>query len=270
MYFSEIALNFIGGMDVDKLLENNPSEQNKVCAILTPHAGYSYSGDVSARAFNSVKKKKYENVFILSTSHTASFPFACIPEDGSYETPYGIMKINKGLNLEKIVRLNQVIREYNGHFKNDHTIEIELPFIQKTIDYENIVPIMVGENNTTNLYEISKVLEPYFTDDNLFVISSDFSHYPDYKEALIIDEATKNLILKKNSKDFINDIFQTQNMSNNVVTRMCGWSAYLILLFLIEKRNDIEINVLRYKNSFEAFGDRNRTVGYFGMNFIKK
>lgn len=259
MEFSNISKEFMSG-DVDYLLFNNKTDQNSI-AILSPHAGYVYSGDIAALSFNSIVDRKYNNVFILSTSHTSNFEGCYVPMDDIYQTPYGDIKINKLVYDTNLITYN------NKFFYNDHTIEILLPFIQKGIKFDYIVPIMVGDTNINNLQKISFELEKYFTDDNLFVISSDFSHYPIFDDAIIIDEETKNLILKKNSSDFINEIFK---FYKDLSTRMCGWSSYLIFLYLIEKRDDIEIKFLKYKNSSEVFGDKNRTVGYYSISFIKK
>jgi len=260
MEFSNISKEFMSG-DVDHLLSNNKTDQNSI-AILSPHAGYVYSGDIAALSFNSIVDRKYHNIFILSTSHTSNFVGCCVPKDNTYQTPYGDMMINKLVYDTNLITYN------NDFFYNDHTIEVLLPFIQRSIKFDYIVPIMVGDTNINNLMEISLELEKYFTDDNLFVISSDFSHYPIFDDAIIIDEETKNLILKKNSSDFINEIFKFYN--KDLSTRMCGWSSYLIFLYLIEKRDDIEIKFLKYKNSSEVFGDKNRTVGYYSISFIKK
>jgi len=262
MHFSKVTYDYIGD-NVSDLLENNKTDKNSI-AILSPHAGYFFSGDVAALSFNSVIDKEFENVFILSTSHTSGFRGCCIPNDTKYETPFGDMEI-KGLVYD-----TDLIKYNNEFFNNDHTIEVLLPFIQKGIKYKNIIPIMIGDNNIDNLRKISMELEKYFTDDNLFVISSDFSHYPTYEEAIVVDGETKNLILKKNSDDFIDGIFKLSSDKKHIVTRMCGWSAYLILLFIIEKRDDIEIKFLRYKNSAELSTGRNRTVGYYSISFIKK
>ena len=273
MQFSRITHDFIGNIDVDNLLLNNKTDKNSI-AILSPHASYFFSGDVAALSFNSVIDKEFENVFILSTSHTAGYKGSSILNE-DYNTPYGDMIINKDIIQELLSNhyagnpskwdLFNVIPQF---FMNDHTIEILLPLIQKSIKYKNIVPIMIGDSDVNHLKELSLSLEKYFNDENnLFVISSDFSHYPNYEDALFVDDETKELILKKNSKDFIDGIFKYNK--SNVVTRMCGWSAYLILLFMIEKRDDIEIKFLKYKNSGEVM-DKNRTVGYYSIGFVKK
>jgi MEMO1 family protein len=264
MTFSNVSMDFMQSGNVDQLLLNNPSEKYNSLAILSPHAGYMFSGDVAATAFNSVADKVYNNVIILSTSHTANFKGACITsdEDKFYETPFGNMKIHKYFDNDEL------FQSYPNYFKNDHTIEVLLPFIQKTINYETIVPIMIGDSDINHLKSIAHSLKYFFNDSNLFVISSDFSHYPSYDDAVLIDNETKDLILRKNSTDFINEIFNCKY--NGVVTRMCGWSAYLVLLFIIEEMSaDIEIKFLKYKNSGDVVS-KDTVVGYHAISFIKK
>lgn len=272
MKFCQTSLDFIGDIDPSYLLEQNPSEILNPFAIICPHAGYVFSGDVAATIFNTIDpEKEYENIFILSTSHTSNYHGARLFND-IYETPHGNMIINMELNKELTTNcknLNQLDDYLEDYISKDHTIEVILPFILKKLKpgYK-IVPIMLGDYNIDTIKEISNTLKPYINDKNLLIISSDFSHYPNYYDANRIDHETKDLILNNNSNIFLGRIFD--NGTKNLVTRMCGWSSYLTLLYMIENE-PIDIKVVKYKNSGEAlYGGKDRVVGYFGIAFNRK
>ena len=245
-----------------------PKSTDSVFAIISPHAGYIYSGVVAASAFNQLDaNKEYKTIFVIGVSHHAWFDGACVYNKGNYITPLGTVEVDTAL-ASQIVKTDKVFQCSTDYQINEHSIEVQLPFLQYHLKKKfKIVPILLGTDNPALCKKMAEVLRPYMNSENAFVISTDFSHYPNYEDALFVDDETKELILKKNSKDFIDGIFKYNK--SNVVTRMCGWSAYLILLFMIEKRDDIEIKFLKYKNSGEVM-DKNRTVGYYSIGFVKK
>jgi AmmeMemoRadiSam system protein B len=268
MKFNETSLSFMGGIDPKKLLEDNPSSVSNPIAIISPHAGYIFSGDVAASAFNTIDPdKQYDTIFILSTSHTAGYRGASVFSDIKYETPFGDMIVNSKILYQDFIK-NDIFNGDINHFKNDHTIEVVLPFIQHRVKYKTILPIMIGDSDTDNLKIMAEHLKKYLSPDNLFIISSDFSHYPPYDLAIKVDNETKDLILAHDSKGFINNILKDLGY-NNLATRMCGWSSYLTFLYMTENEK-FNIEVTKYKNSGDTgFAGKDRVVGYFGVTFNK-
>jgi MEMO1 family protein len=269
MSFNETSISYMGNLTPKELLFDVKSNIKNPFAIISPHAGYYFSGKVAAKSFSVIDKdKNYSNIFILSTSHTSVYNGASLCSNEYYNTPFGRMTINN--ELCDTLSQNEIFNFNNDHFINDHTINMVLPFIQERIkpDY-NIVPIMIGDSDINNLKDISNILKPYLNENNLFIISSDFSHYPSYSDAIIIDNETKDAILSNNSEVFLKVI--NNNNKNNLSTRMCGWSSYLVLLFMIENK-DIIINVEDYKNSGDIIYDKNyeSVVGYYAINFCNK
>lgn len=265
MNFNDTSIQYIGPFTPKDLLLDIEDNIKNPLAIICPHAGYYFSGKVAAKSFSVIdKEKKYDNIFILSSSHTTSYIGASLCANQYYNTPYGTLTINNEICSE--LSSNSLLNFNNDHFKTDHTINMILPFIQERIKLGyKIVPIMIGDSNYNNLNEISNILKPYLNENNLFIISSDFSHYPSYNDALIVDNETKDAILSNNSKTFLSVVHN--NNKSNLVTRMCGWSSYLILLYMMENKN-IKINVEDYKNSGDITGDKNSgVVGYFAINF---
>lgn len=265
MNFNKTSIDYMGSFNPKDLFIDIRDNIKNPFAIISPHAGYYFSGKIAAKSFSVIDKdKKYDNIFILSSSHTASYAGATLCSNEYYNTPFGLMTINNELCLK--LSEDILFNFNNDHFKNDHTINMILPFIQERIKpgYK-IIPIMIGDSDLNNLKNISNVLKPYLKGNNLFIISSDFSHYPNYYDAIEIDDQTKDAILSNNSEKFLNVVHN--NNKPNLSTRMCGWSSYLILLYMIENK-DIKINVEEYKNSGDIIDDKNsNVVGYYAINF---
>lgn len=265
MIFNQRSLDFIGNVDIDKLLENNPSKILNPQAIISPHAGYVFSGDVAASIFNTIDKQ-YDKIFILSTSHTSNYIGSALINE-NYITPYGEMIVDQEVIGNLTSDLFHVSPQY---FKNDHTIEVVLPFIQKKVKYNSIIPIMIGDPGLDSIFRIANKLKDYLTEDNLFVISSDFSHYPSYDDAILIDSDTYTLIKYNNERLFIENVVWKNLNKANLQTRMCGWSSYLVFRHMIENM-EMDIDMTRYKNSGDTpYSGKDSVVGYFGVSFCRK
>ncbi len=242
-----------------------PSKPGDVLAIISPHAGYVYSGEVAATSFNRIDPdKKYDNIFIIASSHRAYYQGASIYSAGNYETPLGEVRVNIDL-ANKLISENKIFSYVPEAHTGEHSIEVQLPLLQYRMKIPfQIVPIVIGTQTATDCRKIAKVLKPYLNENNLFIISSDFSHYPSYDDAVRLDRKTAEAIISNNPGSFLKEI---QNPANSGVpelaTRACGWTSILTLLYMTENRNDIEYELLQYKNSGDAeIGDRRRVVGY--------
>ncbi len=240
-------------------------KQGDALAIISPHAGYVYSGEVAATSFNQVDPdKKYENIFIIASSHRAYFKGASIYSIGNYETPLGEVRVNIEL-AQKLIDGSKMFSYVPKAHIGEHSIEVQLPLLQYTMKTSfRIVPIVIGTQTAGDCKKIADVLTPYLNENNLFIISSDFSHYPSYVDAVELDEKTAKSIVLNNPQTFLNEI---QNPDNSGVpelaTRACGWTSILTLLHMTENRSDVEYQLLEYKNSGDVeFGDKSRVVGY--------
>ncbi len=244
-----------------------------VLAIISPHAGYVFSGEVAATSFNQIDwTKDYENIFILGPSHYVSLQGASIYSKGNYITPLGTVKVNTEL-AEKLIKQYSFFNFNKAAHLYEHSIEVQLPFLQSGSclmkkDYK-IVPIVIGSQDPKTLKKIADALSPYFNSKNLFIISTDFSHYPSYDDAKIVDKLTVNAI-KTNSPGTLLNTLKSNAEKNipNLVTSVCGSSAVLTLLYMTENNPDILITPVQYKNSGDTkYGDKNKVVGYNSIIF---
>lgn len=126
---------------------------------------------------------------------------------------------------------------------------------------------MLGTQHQGTIEKIAAALKPYFGSNNLFVISTDFSHYPDYKSACIVDKATADAILKNSPIAFMEVLEKNEQQNiHNLATSICGWSSTLALLNITGNNPAIRYHAVKYRNSGDVtYGDKNRVVGYHAM-----
>ena len=239
-----------------------------VLAIIAPHAGYVYSGLVAATSFNQVDPEKdYGHIFIIGSSHRTYFDGASIYSKGNYITPLGEVEVDLDL-AKKLIDGHKVFTFNKDAHLQEHSLEVQLPFLQYKMKREfKIIPIVMGTQSVGTIEKVAKALKPYFNERNLFVISSDFSHYPPYEDAMKVDEATAKAIATNSPEEFLETIRQNERKNiPNLSTSICGWTSVLALLDMTEDIDNVEIIPLQYKNSGDApFGDKSRVVGYWSM-----
>ena len=255
---------------VKSLLQNAKIfKEEDVEAIIVPHAGYVFSARTAATAYKTLEKK-YKNIFVIGSSHHVSFDGASIYNIGNYKTPLGEINTNQTI-VNALMQNSLFVYNRDAHTK-EHTLEVQLPFLQTIYGDElNIVPIIIATQNIESIIEISKILKPYFHDkDNLFVISTDLSHYPDYEDANVVDRRTLNALTTNNPQEFINVIVQNEGSNTKgLVTSACGWSSLLVLLNMTKDEN-YKYEILEHKNSGDTqYGEQNRVVGYGALRVYK-
>ncbi len=245
---------------------------NNVYALIAPHAGYIFSGEVAANAYAQIDPdKKYKHIFILAPGHYHAFAGASIYNIGNYETPLGEVNVDFE-TANQLIKTSKYFAYVSAAHTQEHAIEVQLPFLQYHLKQDfQIVPIVIGTQNEKIIKEIAAILKPYFNKDNLFVISSDFSHYPAYQDAKIVDSLTAQAILKNNPKALIKQI--RENASKNIehlATSMCGLSPALVLLYITQSDRSLQFHSIKYQNSGDSpYGGKDRVVGYNAMVISK-
>jgi len=251
--------------DVKNYLDKSKvSHKNKIAALIVPHAGYIFSGQIAADAYSSLPQQaQYENIFIIGSSHTSYFQLASIYNEESYSTPLGTVYVNQNI-VNDIINTSSLYQYHPEAHKTEHSIEVQLPFLQVTLDNNyKIVPIILGSGTPSEYQQIAEVLKPYFNKRNLFIISSDLSHYPNSRDAIFIDSSTIEAIISGDTFKFL-DILKRHEDEKiiGLRTSACGWSAILTLMYLT-KNNHYKYKKLTYCNSGDSeYGDKNEVVGY--------
>ena len=152
----------------------------------------------------------------------------------------------------------------------EHCLEVQLPFLQRCLrEVPPIVPIIISTNDFRKLQRIADVLKPYFADENLFIVSSDFSHYPSYEDAREVDAKTGKAIESGDVEQFISVIEENARTSKrNLATSACGELAIATLMLMLDR--SYKVKHLLYQNSGDVEdGDHSRVVGYHAFAILR-
>jgi AmmeMemoRadiSam system protein B/AmmeMemoRadiSam system protein A len=242
------------------------STSDQVLAVIAPHAGYPFSGEVAATGYRQVDpKRQFHNIFLIGSSHRHAFNGAAIYLSGDFKTPLGTVPANQELARKLTDQEPAFIQNDMAHL-GEHSLEVQLPFLQYHLEKDfKIVPILLGTRSQSTCRKIANALEPYLNEDNLFVISSDFSHYPDYWNAKEVDIRTAKAICTNSSTEFLSVLDENEEKNiPNLATSACAWPAILTLLYMTEQKSaNLSYKLVRYQNSGDSpHGDKNRVVGY--------
>ena len=259
--------------EVDSFLARHSrrKQYENVAAVIVPHAGYYYSGNVAASAYMSIDTDKpYKRIFLLGPSHHEWLDGASVNTEADYyATPLGDVKVDHETTV-KLTEDSVFFYRPEAHDR-EHCLEVQLPFLQRRFgeDLPPIVPIIISTNDYQKLKRMAEVLKPYFTDENLFVISSDFSHYPDYKDACEVDTRTGKAIETGKVEEFIATIEANERLGKrNLATSACGQFPIITLILMLD--GHYEVKHLMYQNSGDISGDHARVVGYHSFAILRK
>ena len=259
--------------EVDSFLSLHAESKpiDNLAALIVPHAGYYFSGNVAATAYKCIDTKKaYKRVFLLGPSHHEWLNGASVNcEADYYLTPLGKVKVDRDVAAELMAADNILSYRPEAHDR-EHCLEVQLPFLQRCMkEVPPIVPIIISTNDFSKLQRIAEVLKPYFTDENLFIVSSDFSHYPSYEDACEVDAKTGKAIESGDVEQFINAIEENaRSAKRNLATSACGEMAIAVLMLMMDR--SYEVKHLLYQNSGDVEdGDHNRVVGYHAFAILR-
>ena len=279
--------------EVDSLLAQhaNDGTYENAAALIVPHAGYYFSGNVAASAYMSLDSTKhYKRIFLLGPSHHEWLDGASVNTEADYyATPLGQVRVdhetalrlttNDGLNTDGTDKADLSTNTndtdhvffYRPEAHNrEHCLEVQLPFLQRRLkEVPPIVPIIISTNDFEKLQQIAEALKPYFTDENLFVISSDFSHYPSYGDACAVDAKTEKAIESGDVEQFIAAIqANARSGIRNLATSACGELAIVTLMLMMDSQ--YEVKHLLYQNSGDIDNyDPTRVVGYHAFAILR-
>ena len=242
--------------DIRALLDVSKPEKefNNIFGLVSPHAGYVYSGKTAAHVFNLVKGKKYKRVVIISPSHSEYFPGVSVFNGDAYETPLGILQVDNEF-ADKLVENSRIIfRGIEGHRK-EHALEVQLPFLQSVLDNFKIVPVVMGDQGKMYVDELSTKLAESADDDTLIVASSDMSHFYSKSEAEKLDS-----IIEKRINDFDYNALQEDLNTHN--TEACGGGPIIAMMKAAALKNKNHATVVHRSDSGDVTGDDREVVGY--------
>lgn len=244
-------------------------------ALIVPHAGYVFSGSVAASAYACLPDSAdYDHVFLIGPSHHVSFDGASVANVfDAYRTPLGLVPVDRAL-CDSLLRADTCFTCRPAAHAREHCLEVQLPFLQYRLRrMPPIVPVIVGTQSLATLQKIAAALKPYFNSRNLFVISSDFSHYPSYADALTVDGCSGKALETGRLDKFIGALQHNSALGvHNLYTSACGQCAIAVLLLLAEDEatgglaKGLTMHHTGYRNSGDSpYGGKDEVVGYHGF-----
>ncbi|MFW5767373.1 MAG: AmmeMemoRadiSam system protein B, partial [Bacteroidota bacterium] len=234
-------------------------------AVIAPHAGYIFSGQTAADAVIQLNPDKIKRVFILGSAHHHSFKGVSVFNGDYYETPLGKIKIAEAAKTltDEYDFIDYIPLAHN----EEHCIEVEVPLLQKHLNNAEIVPVLIGSYTEKITEQLAEALKPYRDDENTaFVVSSDFSHYPDYDTAKNTDHETAKAIASGKPEQLIS-LMEKHKKADipALATDLCGWTSVLTIMRVFEDY-PTDWEIISMTNSGDSsYGEHDRVVGYVDL-----
>ncbi|MCX6927147.1 MAG: AmmeMemoRadiSam system protein B [Verrucomicrobia bacterium] len=256
---------------IDGYLAKAPEHPiSRLKGLVCPHAGYEYSGQTAAIAYKLLVGRDVQTVVVMGPSHYAGFHGACIPDAEAYQTPLGLVPISSKAKVLASARPfmleSRCMVERPGWWRQspkpapeagqdtpetwEHSVEVQVPFLQKVLTNFGIVPVVIGEADPA---QMAKALAERIDDKTIVVASSDLSHYHNYQAAKVLDDRCVKAICG----------LDVDAMADQ---EACGKLPILTLLHLARQKG-WKAQLLDYRNSGDVTGEKDRVVGYTAVAF---
>lgn len=227
-----------------------------VKSLIVPHAGYVYSGGVAARAYRQIFDAPVKQAVIIAPSHKDAFDFISVFNGDAYRTPLGDVPVDKEAAAALADFHSDIVLSDQGHSSSEHSLEVQLPFLQWILGNFRLIAISMGDQN----YEQSEVLADALTKSldtsrTIFVASSDLSHFHPDTRARVLDQVAQSDIESFDEEKLWQDITEGR-------TEMCGYGPVITVMKTARKLGAETSRVILYRNSGDITGERNEVVGY--------
>jgi len=245
-----------------------PEIKEEIFGMIVPHAGYIFSGFVAAHCYKAIERKDFESVILIGDSHYERFDGVSVWERGFWETPLGKVKVDEKL-AEKLLKESERFFVRDSAHLFEHSLEVQLPFLQKVLKDFKILPIIFGSEDKDWKILAKSILKLMKEKKTLIVVSSDLSHYPSYGIAKKVDSETINAILSSDPEIFKEKIKKLEKDFSQVDTLACAQDSIKTILE-ISKNLKGKAKLLKYQNSGDTiYGEKLQVVGYGAIVFLK-
>ena len=227
----------------------------KPIGLIAPHAGYLYSGQVAAFAYKQIEGRRYEAIMVLAPSHQAYFPGASVDTKKGYRTPLGVVPVAYGM-VNQIIGKSSLITHYPQAHLHEHSLEVQLPFLQTVLKDFTLIPIIMGDQALETCEAVARVLAEVIENrDILVVASSDLSHYHPSDMAQGLDRKVIDRINAFDARGLASDLKLHK-------TEACGGGPIITALLLAGHLGANKARVVKYADSGDVSGDYSGVVGY--------
>lgn len=256
---------------VGKLLDEAkpPAIEGRILGLVSPHAGYVYSGHVAASGYDLLKKKEIKRVIVISPSHIVAFDGSAVYNGTGYRTPLGTIPVDQEFCRKLAEQHPSISLSAEGHEtirqgRMEHALEVQLPFLQNVLDDFTLVPIIMGDQQYETCRALGIALANIIKDEQTIIVaSSDLSHFHPYDEAVKLDQKVLTAVREW---DHIN---LSRNL-NRRVWEACGGGPIVTTMIAAERLGANQVKIIKYANSGDVpVGEKGSVVGYMSAVFYK-
>lgn len=227
----------------------------ELTGLIVPHAGYAYSGGVAAHAYRMLQDRPFNRVVILAPSHRAHFPGSSLYHFGGYRTPLGVVPLDEEI-VGAFRSRTSLVGYYPQGDANEHSLEIQLPFLQVTLKDFLLTPIVMGDQSFDYCRRLAEAIAEICANKGvLLVASTDLSHFHPYGEARRKDQMVLDRVAAY-------DIEGLAKAFAGGECEACGGGPILAAMLAARTLGANEAQVLHYANSGDVTGDEHSVVGY--------
>jgi AmmeMemoRadiSam system protein B len=246
-----------------------------IVAVLVPHAGYPYSAPVAAHAYKALSERKIDTIVLVGNSHHFELSRAAVYPRGKFRTPLGTAEIDERL-ARRITGSSPLFEENTAPHGPEHSLEVQLPFIQVALPRAKIVPILFGRLTREQCRAAGEAIARSIRAEGpsrriAIVASSDLSHYPSQANAAMVDHASIAAI-EKLAPEALADT-SDRLLSTGTVPRLactaCGMESLTAALYAARDLGADRATLLKYANSGDVTAEHSRVVGYAAMACTK-
>jgi MEMO1 family protein len=235
----------------------------ELVALIAPHAGYKYSGQVAAHAYKLLENRKFDTVVVIAPSHYLQFEGVSVYDQGGYRTPLGLMPLDDDF-ITLLKSHDKTLRYVPGAHAREHSLEIQVPFLQLISPGSRLVPIVMGEQGLAACRQLANVLATCAREKSvLLVASSDLSHYHSAEKAKILDDVVFSHVARLDAEGLSIDLDKRR-------CEACGGGPMATVMLAAELMGGGKSEVLHTATSGDVTGDYNRVVGYMAAAIWKK
>jgi AmmeMemoRadiSam system protein B/AmmeMemoRadiSam system protein A len=238
-----------------------PEIDGKVIGLISPHAGYVYSGQVAANAYRLVEGMTFDAVVIVAPSHHVYFEGSSVYAEGAYRTPLGDIPVEENLAKAVMDADDSIIFNPEAH-RSEHSLEVQLPFLQMTVRDLKLVPIVMGDQSLANCRRLADAIVSSVRGRNvLLVASSDLSHFHSYDEARRLDQVVIDDVTAYDYEALAEDLRSRR-------CEACGGGPIITVMMASRDLGATSAVKLAYANSGDVTGDRSQVVGYLAAALV--
>jgi AmmeMemoRadiSam system protein B len=238
-----------------------PEPSGELLTLVVPHAGYMYSGQVAAFAYKLLENRQFDTAILVGASHRVAVRGAAVFPSGSFGIPTGVLEVDEEAASALMQEDKRISRDLLPH-RDEHCLEVQLPFLVETLASVKIVPVLLGSPSLDIGKALGKAIAKVMKGRKVVLLAStDLSHYYDYSTAMTLDREAIKAVEAMDVEGFYESVRSGR-------CELCGASAVLSAMAAVNELGAARAQLLKYANSGDVTGDRRQVVGYASMAFL--